>query len=216
LQRRNGLRCNARIQDNPSQTMTHDETLPTYRFRGRFGRNDSRRKEIDIMSLETKRSRLVWRRVATAAAAAGALTLAAAANAGECPADQRRPDGSGQKPGATAPKDVTDKVIASTDLAKEKVALNDRLFRARRLDIKPGGIVPWHSHDNRPAMIYIVKGSVTEYASTCAVPIVHKVGDISPERLGTSHWWQNTGKETAVLISVDIFQVDAKADDKAM
>jgi quercetin dioxygenase-like cupin family protein len=194
----------------------HDETLGTNRIRGRFGRSYSRRKEIHTMSLETKRSRLVWRRVATAAAVAGAMSFAAAASAGECPAGERRPDGSGQKPGATAPKDVTDKVIASTELGKERVKLNDRLFRARRLDIKPGGIVPWHSHDNRPAMIYIVQGTVTEYASTCAVPIVHRAGDISPERLGTSHWWQNTGKETAVLISVDIFQVEDKANEKAM
>jgi quercetin dioxygenase-like cupin family protein len=196
--------------------MNHDETLPANRFRAPPGRNHSRPKEIDIMDTSNKQARLVWRRVATAAVAAGALSLAAAATAGECPPSERRPDGSGQKPGATAPRDVTDKVIASTELGKERVALNDRLFRARRLDIKPDGIVPWHSHDNRPAMIYIVKGTVTEYASTCAVPIVHKAGDISPERLGTSHWWKNTGKETAVLISVDIFQVEDKANEKAM
>ena len=47
--------------------------------------------------------------------------------------------------------------------------------------IKPGGDVPWHSHGDRPAMIYIVKGEITEYASNCAVPIVHKAGDVSPE-----------------------------------
>jgi quercetin dioxygenase-like cupin family protein len=196
--------------------MTHDETLAAHRLRARWGRNHSRRKEIDTMDTRTKQGRPLWRRIATAAAVAGAMSFAAAANAGECPADQRRPDGSGQKAGATAPKDVTDKVIASTELSKEKVALNDRLFRARRLDIKPAGIVPWHSHDNRPAMIYVVKGTVTEYASTCAVPIVHKAGDISPERLGTSHWWKNTGNETAVLISVDIFQVEDKVNEKMM
>jgi quercetin dioxygenase-like cupin family protein len=157
-----------------------------------------------------------WTRIALVGLLAGTFSVGTTALAGECPAGERRPDGSGQKPGATAPKDVTDKVIASTDLAKEKVALSDRLFRARRLDIKPGGIVPWHSHDNRPAMICIVKGTVTEYASTCAVPIVHQTGDISPERLGTSHWWKNTGSETAVLISVDIFQVEDKPNEKMM
>jgi quercetin dioxygenase-like cupin family protein len=157
-----------------------------------------------------------WKRIALVGLLAGGFSVGTTALAGECPAGERRPDGGGQKPGATAPKDVTDKVIASTDLAKEKVALSDRLFRARRLDIKPGGIVPWHSHDNRPAMIYIVKGTVTEYASTCAVPIVHQAGDISPERLGTSHWWKNTGSETAVLISVDIFQVEDQPNEKMM
>jgi quercetin dioxygenase-like cupin family protein len=168
------------------------------------------------MDTRSRQHRRVWRRITMAAAVAGAMSFAAAANAGECPADHRRPDGSGQKPGATAPKDVTDVVIATTDLAKEKVALKDRLFRARRLDIKPGGVVPWHSHDNRPAMIYVLKGTIVEYASTCAVPIVHQPGDISPERIGTSHWWKNTGKETVVLIVSDIFPVEDKVSEKMM
>ncbi|HTO49860.1 MAG TPA: cupin domain-containing protein [Burkholderiales bacterium] len=158
-----------------------------------------------------------WRRVALAGVVAGTFSLGlTTAFAGECPADQQRPDGSGQKVGATAPKDVTDVVIATTDLSKEKVALKDRLFRARRLDIKPGGIVPWHSHDNRPAMIYVLKGTIVEYASTCAVPIVHKPGDVSPERIGTSHWWKNTGNETVVLIVSDIFPVEDKVNEKMM
>ena len=148
---------------------------------------------------------------------AGAFSMAAtAAYAGECPADKRVADGQGQKMVTHGPKDVTDTVVASTDLSKEKVGLKDHLFRARKLVIKPGGIVPWHSHGERPAMIYIVKGSITEYASTCAAPIVHKADDIAPEMHMTSHWWQNTGKETVELISVDIFPPQMKKDEKMM
>ena len=165
-----------------------------------------------MMSNETKQSRPVWRRIATAAAVAGAMSFAAAANAGECPADKRVADGQGQKPGPTTPKDVTDVVRATTDLAKEPLALQGRQFRLRQLDMKPGSIVPWHSHGNRPAMIYIVSGEVIEYASNCAVPIVHKAGDVAPEKNGTSHWWTNPGKTTAVLISVDLFPVEDKKD----
>ncbi len=143
----------------------------------------------------------------------GAFTVASTlAAAGECPADKRVADGQGQKPGPSAPKDVTDVVRSSTDLSKEPLALNNRLFRLRQLEVKPGGIVPWHSHNERPAMIYIVSGEVTEYASSCAVPIVHKAGDVAPEKNGTSHWWQNTGTTTAVLISVDLFPNEPKMD----
>jgi len=192
--------------------MKHDETLPAYRFRGRSGRN-LRQKEIDIMSIAAKQRRPIWRQVATAAAVAGALSFAATAvTAGECPADKRVADGQGQKPGPTTPKDVTDVVRASTDLSKEPAGTKGRLLRLRQLDMKPGGIVPWHSHGNRPAMIYIVSGEVVEYASNCAVPIVHKTGDVAPEKNGTQHWWQNIGKTTAVLISVDFFPVEAKED----
>ena len=165
------------------------------------------------MSKNSKHFPFALRRFAISAIATGALSLAATiANAGDCPADKRVADGQGQKPGPGAPKDVTDVVRSSTDLSKEPLALKNRLFRLRQLEVKPGGIVPWHSHNERPAMIYIVSGEVVEYASSCAVPIVHKAGDVAPEKNGTSHWWQNTGSTTAVLISVDLFPNEAKMD----
>ena len=159
----------------------------------------------------------IWRRFALVGLVATGFALGAGpVAAGECPADKRVADGRGQKPGPTAPKDVTDKIIAMTDLTKEALGIKDRLFRARQLDIKPGGIVPWHSHGDRPAMIYVVSGEVTEYASTCAVPIVHRAGEVAAERAPTSHWWQNTGSTTSVLISVDLFRIDDKINEKMM
>ena len=147
----------------------------------------------------------LWRSLTMAGVVAGMTAIGGgAAFAGECPAGKMVPDGQGQKDAGLAAKDVTDTVLASTDLSKEMVALSDHLFRLRQLVIKPGGVVPWHSHGDRPAMIYVVSGEVTEYVSTCAVPILHKVGDVAPETHTTSHWWKNTGKKTAVLISVDI------------
>ena len=148
--------------------------------------------------------RLPWRKVAMAAliTAAGVAT-ASTAMAGECPADKIVADGKGQAMGPTMPKDVTDNVLASIDLSKENVKLDDHMFRMRQLVIQPGGIVPWHSHADRPALIYVVAGEVTEYASTCAIPLVHKAGEVSVDA-GRSHWWKNTGKKPVVLISADI------------
>ena len=169
------------------------------------------------MSITSKQGRSDWRRVALAGVVAGTLSLAATmANAGECPNDKKVADGQGQKPSTAAAKDVTDVVRASTDLSKEPAAVNGRLLRLRQLDIKPGGIVPWHSHDNRPAMIYIVSGEVVEYASNYAAPIVHKAGDVASEKAGTSHWWQNTGNAPVVLISVDLFPVANMKDQHMM
>ena len=140
---------------------------------------------------------------ATTLIAAAAMSFSGFAMAGECPAGKVAPDGQGQQAGATMPKDVTGTVLASIDLSKEMVKLDDHLFRMRRLEIKPGGIVPWHSHADRPALIYVVQGEITEYASICKVPILHKAGDVSVDA-GRSHWWKNTGKKTVVLISADI------------
>jgi quercetin dioxygenase-like cupin family protein len=150
------------------------------------------------------------------AVALSALYTAPAALAGECPADKRVADGKGQKMASHGAKGVTDKVRATTDLATQAVALPGQLFRLRELDVQPGGIVPWHSHDERPAMIYIVSGEIVEYASNCLVPIVHRTGDVAPEAKGTSHWWQNLGKAPSKLISVDIFPVADKVNEKMM
>jgi quercetin dioxygenase-like cupin family protein len=95
-------------------------------------------------------------------------------------------------------------VLAAIDLAQEPAKIEGRMLRLRRLTIEPGGVVPWHSHGDRPAIIYVVTGEVTEYASNCAVPIVHKSGEVARETHVTAHWWKNTGKETAVLLSADL------------
>jgi quercetin dioxygenase-like cupin family protein len=137
---------------------------------------------------------------------AGLALLSGAAFAGECPAGQAGTDVT--PPGATDPAGVTDDVLAAIDLADTSLEAGGRSFRLRQLVIQPGGVVPWHSHADRPAIIYIVSGSVTEYASTCAVPIMHKAGESTPEMRGTSHWWKNTGSEPAVLLSADILHTD--------
>lgn len=131
--------------------------------------------------------------------------LADPAFAGSCPADKLRADGSGEKMNSMPAKGVTDNVLASIDLAKEPAAVTDRALRLRRLEIQPGGVAPWHSHGNRPAIIYMIQGEIVEYASTCAVPIVHRAGEVATETHATAHWWKNTGAETVVLLSADFF-----------
>jgi quercetin dioxygenase-like cupin family protein len=140
------------------------------------------------------------------------LTAAAPAVAGECPPGKMVTDG--QKPGATAHKGVTDKVIASIDLAHEAPRLKDHKFRLRRLVVQPGGVVAWHSHAERPAIIYIVSGTIMEYSSNCAVPIVHRSGEVAQETHTTSHWWKNASRQPVVLLSADILH--EKADPKTM
>jgi len=136
-----------------------------------------------------------------------ALTFASPANAaGLCPKA-----GSMTLANApTMPKGVTDTIIGSVDLANE-IGVQGRMLRTRRLVIQPGGIVPLHSHKDRPALIYTLSGEITEYSSACAVPINHKAGDISREADGLSHYWINHGKVPAVVLSSDVFH-SGKAD----
>jgi len=140
--------------------------------------------------------------------------LSLSAQAGECPADKVSPGV--RTSGETKPQGVTDTVLASVDLSKEKVNLTDHQLRTRKLVIQPGGVVPWHSHEDRPALIYIVSGTIEEYASNCSVPIMHKAGEVSVEKSGVQHWWKNTGKAPVVLLSSDVFHDMPKADPHMM
>jgi quercetin dioxygenase-like cupin family protein len=150
------------------------------------------------------------------AACAALAALAGPAFAGECPADKvgvnvTKPTA----PEATTPKGVTDTVLSAIDLAKTETQFAGYQIRIRKLTIEPGGVVPWHSHSGRPSNIYIISGGVTEYRSSCAVPIEHREGEVIPEFGEISHWWRNNTDKTMVLISADLFHAKMK-DDHAM
>lgn len=152
-------------------------------------------------------------RLSAVAALVGAVSLvSASAFAGECPADKVGVDVT--KPGATAPVGVTDKVIAAIVLGEHNATFGGYTFRMRRMVIQPGGVVPWHAHDDRPANILMIEGTLTEYRSSCAVPIQHKAGEVVAEAGTLSHWWKNNTKKPAVLISADILH--EKKDEHVM
>ena len=144
----------------------------------------------------------MFTRTLIASALLAGLAFTSPAFAGECPAGQMRADAT--KPSTTAAKAVTDMVLAQIDLAGEKLALNGHMMRVRKLEVQPGGVVPWHSHGDRPALIYVMSGEIVEHASNCAVPILHKAGEVARETHATAHWWNNQGRTLVVLLSFDI------------
>jgi quercetin dioxygenase-like cupin family protein len=144
-----------------------------------------------------------WLSLLVAGTLTGIFVVGATAASAGCPAGKETTT-NGQKPGATAHKDVDEKLLGQIDLSKEKVNVPGRLFRMRRLVVQPGGEVAWHSHEDRPALIYIVSGAITEYSSHCSVPIEHPAGDLSLESGGLSHWWKNNTKKPTTLLSADI------------
>lgn len=129
------------------------------------------------------------------------IGAASPAMAGTCPMDQV-----GNNPladAATKPKGVTDTVIGTVNLGPE-IKVDGRSLRLRMLVVQPGGVVPMHSHVDRPALIMTASGTMTEYRSSCMVPIVHTAGEVAEEAGGISHWWKNTGDTVAVLYSSDV------------
>ena len=148
--------------------------------------------------------------LATAIALAG-FAAAAPAFAGSCPADKilKTPQ---------AIENVTDdsklkgEVVNTVDPTGWR-GMKGLMLRTRRLTILPGGFVPTHSHEDRPAIIYIISGEIAEHSTECAVPIIHKAGESTAEfGGGLKHWWVNNGAETVVLTSSDLVPVEMMND----
>jgi len=85
---------------------------------------------------------------------ASSLAFAGWAHAGECPAGKSAANALANAP--SAPVGVTDTELASVDLSTENVKLDQRRLRLRHMTIAPGGIVPLHSHEDRPALICLI------------------------------------------------------------
>ncbi|RZI84468.1 MAG: cupin domain-containing protein [Rubrivivax sp.] len=160
--------------------------------------------------MQTKRFTTSPSTVSLAALVSTVLALSlGTAHAGECPADKVGANPLASAP--TAPVGVTDTELSAIDLAKENVKLDQRRLRLRHMTIAPGGIVPLHSHADRPALIMVNAGEIYENNSKCGVPILHKAGDIAREFLGTQHWWKNQSNQPVDLTIADIVN-DKKAD----
>ncbi len=145
---------------------------------------------------------------------AGVMLAAMPALAAKCPPEHKK---AGVRPppsdkiwdGAQlATEGIVDETIATVEIDKEPFNIKGRVLRTRTLMIEPGTVVPWHSHDDRPAIMYVIKGELTEYASNCAVPVTYKAGDYVAEGPGLSHWWQNHGDETTMLVSTDLLRTE--------
>ena len=95
-------------------------------------------------------------KVAPIALVAALAIASPAAAAGLCP----KAGSSTLANAPTMPKGVTDTILSTVDLGPE-INVDGRQLRTRRLVIQPGGIVPLHSHKDRPALIYTVSGSIT-------------------------------------------------------
>jgi quercetin dioxygenase-like cupin family protein len=79
------------------------------------------------------------------------------------------------------------------------------MLRLRKLTIAPHGVVPTHAHNDRPSIVHIVEGEIVEHNAFCAVPIIHKPGDTTPESgAGHIHWWENTTDKPVVIFSTDV------------
>jgi quercetin dioxygenase-like cupin family protein len=111
----------------------------------------------------------------------------------------------GQQGAPTESKGVTFSPATTLDLGQEIDGVDGRQLRLRVVTLEPGGVVAVHSHKGRPAVAYVVQGTVTEHRDGGWVKERHQ-GDSWTEGKDTQHWAQNAGSTPAMVVAVDVFK----------
>ena len=107
---------------------------------------------------------------------------------------------------APATKGVTVELLAAVDLGPEIEGMAGRQFRMRKVTIEPGGVFgPVHDHIDRPGLVFILQGTITDHRQGVAREYGPGLG--WPEDRNTTHWLENRGPIPAVEISVYIVRV---------
>ncbi len=73
--------------------------------------------------------------------------------------------------GQAAPetKGVAVKLLAALDLGPEIEGMAGRQLRMRMVTMEPGGVFgPIHDHNDRPGMVYILQGTITDHRDGAA------------------------------------------------
>jgi quercetin dioxygenase-like cupin family protein len=111
----------------------------------------------------------------------------------------------GQQTPPTANKGVTVSPPTALDLTQELDTVAGRQLRMRIVTIEPGGVVGVHSHNGRPAVAYVIQGTLTEYREGSGATEHHE-GESWTEGKDTTHWAENKGDGPVVVLAVDVFK----------
>lgn len=98
---------------------------------------------------------------------------------------------------------VSVKLLSTVDLGPEIEGMEGRELRMRLVTMEPGAVFgPLHDHKDRPGIVYILQGTITDHRNGIATEYGPGVG--WPEDHKTLHWLENKGSVQAIEISVDI------------
>ena len=116
--------------------------------------------------------------------------------------------------GPSGPNNISNVPIANAPLADEGLGqIAGYNLRTRSWNISADtGIVPIHSHADRPAIVFTLTGEIFEYRSDAPERIKHSAGGLSLEEGDVTHWWLNEGPEDVRLIAFDVFNAPGEVE----
>ena len=92
--------------------------------------------------------------------------------------------------------------LAIIDLTAELDGLAGRVLRQHRTTIEPGGVIAVHDHVDRPEIILVFSGRLTDHQGDEAKEYL--AGQSYGVGRKTRHWLENRGTEPAVFIATSV------------
>jgi len=92
--------------------------------------------------------------------------------------------------------------LAVIDLSVELEGLAGRVLRQHRTTIEPGGVIAEHDHVDRPEIILVFAGRLTDHQGQEAKEYV--AGQSYAVGRKSRHWLENRGTEPAVFIATSV------------
>lgn len=100
-------------------------------------------------------------------------------------------------------KGIKVELLKTIDLGPEIEGMAGRALSMRLITFEPGAVFgPIHNHIDRPGIVYILQGTITDHRNGEAKDYGPGLG--WPEDRSTVHWLENRGNIPAVEVSVDI------------
>jgi len=108
------------------------------------------------------------------------------------------------QPASTQRVGVAGKELATVKLGADFSIGKGRKLRMREVTIAPGGLLPMHSHADRPSVSYVLQGSLIEYLEGDATGRQLNVGESYATHGAKGHALENKGQIPAVFLEVDL------------
>ena len=101
-----------------------------------------------------------------------------------------------------AAQTVESNQLASFNISKQVPISGDYHARGREITVPAGATIPEHAHSNRPGIVYVISGEITEFRGEKTR--VLRAGDTLTEQIDTVHRFVNHGQDECVLLAFDI------------
>jgi len=92
--------------------------------------------------------------------------------------------------------------LTSIDLGTELEGMPGRTLRQHKTTIEPGGVIAVHDHVDRPEIILVYAGRLTDHQGDDARDYV--AGQSYAVGRKTTHWLENRGTEPAVFVATSL------------